>query len=102
MPTGRSGTDARGTRDVDPPAGHLLVEPAFCRPNVGRISYPFAIWLLGMEITLQQIGSDLCCWIAVRGDGAMSRFARSQPLLAHQTSHALAPTVNVLRLQFGM
>jgi hypothetical protein len=55
-----------------------------------------------MEVAFKQIGSHLCAWIAVHGDGAMTWSASSQSLLAHQTSDALAPTTDPLCLQFGM
>jgi hypothetical protein len=81
---------------------HRQIEPAFRCPNVRRIGHPFGVRLIGMEVAFKQIGSYLCSWIAMGGDGAMTRSAGSQSLLAHQTRDALAPTADPLGLQFGM
>jgi hypothetical protein len=77
-------------------------EPAVRCPHVGRISHPFRVRLLGMEVAFKQMGSHLGLWIAVRGGGAMTRSARRQSLFAHQTSDALAPTADASCLQFRM
>lgn len=81
---------------------HRQIEPAFRRPNVRCIRHPFRVRRISMKVALQQIGSYLGVWIAVRCDGAMARSAGSQSLLTHQTSDALAPTADPLCLQFGM
>jgi hypothetical protein len=81
---------------------HRQIEPAFRRPNVGGIGYPFGVRLIGVEVPLKQIGSHLCAWIAVRGDRAMTRLAGRQSLFMHQTSDSLARTADPLCLQFGM
>src|SRR5690242_19209795 len=77
-------------------------EPAFCRPNVRGIGYPFGVGLLGMEVALEQIGSHLCAFLTFCRDRAMTWTFGEEPLFSHETSHPFAGTMNPLRMQFGM
>src|SRR6266480_110043 len=81
---------------------HRQVEPPFCCPNVGRISHPFGVGLIGTEVALEQVGSHLCAWFAFRGDRAMTGTLCKESLLSHQTSHPFPRTMNTLRTQFCM
>jgi hypothetical protein len=72
------------------------------RPNGGRVGPPVGVRLISTEITLQQVGSYLCSWLAFRRDCAMPGTLREELLFPHQTSHALTRTRDPLCFELCM
>src|SRR6266852_1804059 len=69
------------------------------RPHVRRICSPFAVRLISAEVALEQMGSQLCSWLPLRGNGAMRWTFGEESLCSHQTSHSFARTMHALCMQ---
>jgi hypothetical protein len=71
-------------------------------PDRGDISSPLLIRTRCCEIPIQAVRSHTGGWVAWGGDSPMTRPARNEFQLSHQTSRPLACAPDPLGLQFGV
>ena len=38
---------------------HGQVQPTFTRPDIGKVTCPFLVWLIGGEVAVQQVRRDI-------------------------------------------
>ena len=76
----RSGTTAR----------YSQIQPAAARSDVGDVSDPRWVGRRRIELSIQHVGSDRQCMLAVGGVYELALPRRAQAMLAHQTAHAIA------------
>jgi len=70
---------------------HRQIEPALCRPDIGNITRPFLVWLVGMEVPIQPVGYNVeammaigCCFVFLGSD-------HIDTIIPHQSPHAPMP-----------
>lgn len=44
---------------------HRQIEPALRRPDIGNITRPFLVWLVGMEVPILPVGYNVEAMIAM-------------------------------------
>src|SRR5262245_13278799 len=78
------------------------VQPSLIGSDIRDIRYPFAIWLRGGKLLIQEIGSHGMGMVAVGRADRSPFLLLCHPVLAHQTTDSFAATAHSTRLQLGV
>ena len=73
---------------------HRQIEPALAGPDVADVSCPFLIGLIGSEVALQQVWSDVERVIAVRRRLEFVCSFNDNSVLSHQPPNTPVPNFN--------